>query len=67
MVTSSIAERKVTALETAGAQKKSEKSGAVDDKKKDGGSGRCYICGSEEHIAHRHCGLCKSLEYRTRG
>ena len=26
----------------------------------------CYICGSEEHLAHRHCGLCKSLEHRTR-
>ena len=46
--------------------KKSEKSGAADDKKKGGGSGRCYICGSEEHFAHRHCGLCKSLEHRTR-
>ena len=46
--------------------KKSEKSGAAYDKKEGGGSGRCYICGSEEHFAHRHCGLCKSLEYRTR-
>ena len=46
--------------------KKSEKSGAADDKKKGGGSGRCYIYGSEEHLAHRHCGLCKSLEHRTR-
>ena len=46
--------------------KKSEKYGAADDKKKGGGSGRCYICGSEEHLAHRHCGLCKSLEHRTR-
>ena len=47
--------------------KKSKKSGAADDKKKGGGSGRCYICGSEEHPAHRHCcGLCKSLEHRTR-
>ena len=46
--------------------KKSEKSGAVDDKKKGGGSGRCYICESEEHLAHRHCGLFKSLEHRTR-
>ena len=45
--------------------KKSEKSGAADDKKKGGGSGRCYICGSEEYLAHRHCGLCKSLEHRT--
>ena len=46
--------------------KKSEKCGAADDKKKGGGIGRCYICGSEEHLAHRHCGLCKSLENRTR-
>ena len=46
--------------------KKSEKFGAADDKKKGGGSSRCYICGSEEHLAHRHCCLCKSLEHRTR-
>ena len=43
-----------------------EKFGAADDKKKGGGSGRCYIYGSEEHRAHGHCGLCKSLEHRTR-
>ena len=67
MVNASIAGRKVTALSTAGAaKKKSEKSGATDDRKEGGGSGRCYICGSEEHLAHRHCGLCKSLEHRTR-
>ena len=46
--------------------KESEKSGAADDKKEGGGSGRCYICGSEEHFAQRHCGLYKSLEHRTR-
>ena len=46
--------------------KKSEKPGAADDQKEGGGSGRCYICGSGEHFAHRHCGLCKSLEHRTR-
>ena len=46
--------------------KKSERSGAVDDKKEGGGSGTYYICGSEEHFAHKHCGLCKSLEHRTR-
>ena len=46
--------------------KNSEKYGAADDKKKGGGSGRCYICGSEDHLAHRYCGLCKSLEHRTR-
>ena len=65
MVTASIAERKVAALETASA-KKSEKSGAADDKKKDDGSGRCYICGSKKPLVHRHCGLCKSLVCRTR-
>ena len=48
------------------AKKKSEKSGAADDRKEGGGSGRCYFCGSEEHLAHRHCSLCKSLEHRTR-
>ena len=46
--------------------KTSENSEAADDKKKGGGSGRYYICGSEEHLAHRPCGLCKSLEHRTR-
>ena len=46
--------------------KKSEKYGAADDKKKGGGSGRCYTCESREHLAHRHCGLCKSLEHRMR-
>ena len=48
------------------AKKKSETSGAADDRKEGGGSGRCNICGSKEHLAHRHCGLCKSLEPRTR-
>ena len=48
------------------AKKKSEKFGAADDKKECRGSGRCYTCGSEKHLAHRHCGLCKSLGHRTR-
>ena len=48
------------------AKKKSEKSGGADDKKECSSSGRCYICGSEEHLVPRHCGLCKSLEHRTR-
>ena len=48
------------------AKKNSEKYGAADDKKEGSGSGRCYICGSEEHLAHWQCGLCKSLEHRTR-
>ena len=54
------------AVDCKSAKKKSEKSGATDDRKEGGGSGRCYICGSEEHLAHRHCDLCKSLEHRTR-
>ena len=45
--------------------KKSENSGAADGKKKGSGSGRCYISRSEEHLAHRNCGLCKSLEHRA--
>ena len=49
------------------AKKKSEKPGAADDRKEGGGSSRCYICESEEHLAHRHCGgLCKSLKHRMR-
>ena len=35
--------------------KKSEKPEAAD-----------YICGSEKHLAQKYCGLCKSLEHRTR-
>ena len=41
------------------AKKKSEKSGADVDQKEGSGSGMCYFCGSEEHLAHRQCGLCK--------
>ena len=41
--------------------KKSEKSGAADDKKEGGGNSRCYICGSKEHFAHRYCGLYRAL------
>ena len=48
------------------AKKKGEKFEPADDRKEGGGSGRRYICGSEEHLAHRHYGLCKSLEYQTR-
>ena len=53
------------AVDCRSAKKKSEKSGGADDRKEGGGSSRCYMCGSEEHLAHRHCGLCKSLEHRT--
>ena len=28
--------------------------------------GKCYVCGCEEHLAHKHCGSCRSLEHRTR-
>ena len=45
---------------------KSEKPGAANDKKKGGGSGRCYICGSEEHLTHRPYGLSKNLQHRER-
>ena len=34
--------------------------------KKGGGRGKCYTCGSKEHFAHKHWGLCRSLEHRTR-
>ena len=46
--------------------KKIKKSGAFAADKKSGGRGKCYVCGSEEHLAHKHCGLCRSLEHRTR-
>ena len=46
------------------AKKKSEKSGAAVDKKERSGSGRCYICGSEEHLAHRHCHRTRDCEER---
>ena len=34
--------------------------------KKGGGRGKCYVCGSEGHFAHKHCGLCRRLEHLTR-
>ena len=66
MVTDSIFGKKGHRAGDCKSAKKSETFGAVDDRQKGGGSGRCYICGSEEHLTHRHCGLCKSLEHRTR-
>ena len=33
--------------------------------KKGGGRGKPHVCGSEEHFAHTHCGLCRSLEHRA--
>ena len=46
-------------------KKKIEKTGNVPADKKGGGRGKCYVCGSEEHFAHKYCGLCRSLEHRT--
>ena len=46
--------------------KKIEKSGDTPADKKGGGRGKCYVCGSEERFAHKHCGLCRSLEHLTR-
>ena len=39
------------------AKNKIGKSGHVPADKKGGGKGMCYFCGSEEHFAHKHCGL----------
>ena len=46
--------------------KKIEKPGDAAADKKGGGRGKGYVCGSEEHLAHKHCGLCRSLRHRTR-
>ena len=46
--------------------KKIEKPGGAATNKKEGGRGKCYVCEGEERFAHKHSGLCKSLEYRTR-
>ena len=46
------------------AKKKIETSGDIADKK-GGGWGKCYVCGSKEHFAHKHCGLYRHLEHRT--
>ena len=48
-------------------KKKIEKSGDAAADKRGGGRGKCYTCRSEEHFSHKHCGLCRSLEQRTRG
>ena len=48
------------------AKRKIEKSEDAPTDKKGGVRGKCYVCGSEEHFAHKYCGLCKSLEHRTR-
>ena len=46
--------------------KKIKKTGDATADKKDGSRGKCYVCGSEKHFAHKNCGLCRSLEHRTR-
>ena len=33
---------------------------------KGGARGKCYVCGSNEHFAHKQCDLCRSLEHWTR-
>ena len=48
------------------ARKKIEKSGDAAADKKGESRGKCYVCGSEEHFAHKNCGLYRSLEHRTR-
>ena len=49
------------------AKKKIKKSGDAPANKKRGSRGKCYVCGSEEHFAHKYRGLCRSLEHRTSG
>ena len=43
-----------------------EISGDAPADKKGGGRGKCYVCGGQKHFAHKHCGLCRSLEHQTR-
>ena len=73
MVTASIAEIKVTALETAGARRKRVKNPELPTTRRRAmaavgatSAGVRSTLRSEDHLAHRHCGLCKSLEHRTR-
>ena len=54
-------------MDCRSAKKKIEKSRDATTDKKSGGRGKCYVCGSEEHFAFEYCGLCRSLEHRTRG
>ena len=49
----------------SGAQIRFKKSVDAAAIKKDVGRGKCYVCGSEEHFAHKYYGLCKRLEHRT--
>ena len=64
--TASNAERRVAALRIAGARgRRSIKRGDAPADKKGRGRGKSYVCGSEEHFAHKHCDLCRSLEHRS--
>ena len=56
----------IRAEDCGSAKKKIEKSGDAATDKKIGGRGKYYICGSEEHFAHKHCGLRRRLEDQTR-
>ena len=47
-------------------KKKVKKSGNAAADKKSGDRGKCYVCGSEDHFEHKHCGLRRSLRHRTR-
>ena len=47
-------------------EEESEKSENAAADKNVGGRGKCYVCGNEEHFAHKHCGLCRIFEHRTR-
>ena len=48
------------------AKNKIKKSGDVAAVKKGGGRGKHDVCGNEEHFVHKHCGLCRNVEHRTR-
>ena len=48
------------------AEKKIKISGDAPADKKVGGRKTFYVCGRQEHFAHKHCALCISLLHRTR-
>ena len=47
-------------MDCRSAKKKIEKTGDVAADRKSEDRDKCYVCGSEEDIAHKHCGLCKA-------
>ena len=57
--------RKGHRAEDCRSAKKIEKSVDAAADKKGGDKGKSYVCGSEEHFAHKNCVLCRSLEHRT--